>query len=130
MAVQFKRMHTAKVQFAGSGLEVADAISHPAGLLFSGGFDTQRNILYLASAMGHPRGVSLAGGEAAEDRVAGMRVLVVASGDVYWATDSMSLPRGLNDDEAGLVQTALELHFRGSQVHRVDKFEALPRNVN
>jgi hypothetical protein len=120
-------MQPTQIQIAGDGLRVADAVSHPAGLLFSGGYDAEQNVLYLSSVMGHPRGVSLAGEEAVEDRVAGMRVLVVERGDVYWATDSMSLPRGLNDEQAGQVQAALELYFRGKTIRRVDKFEDVPR---
>ena len=116
-------MQFPRVQINGDGLRVEDAVSHPAGILYSGGYDPIDRVLYLASVMGHPRGVSLAGGEPAEDRVAGMRVLVVASGDVYWATDSMSLPRGLNQEEAEAVQAALQEHFPGKQIFRVEKLE-------
>jgi hypothetical protein len=116
-------MDTPRVQISGDGLRVDDAVSHPAGLLYSGGYDTVDRVLYLSSVMGHPRGVSLAGGEPAEDRVAGMRVLIIASSDIYWATDSMSLPRGLTEEEADAVQAALQSHFAGQQIRRVEKLE-------
>jgi hypothetical protein len=120
-------MDMPRVQISGDGLRVEDAVSHPAGLLYSGGYDTVDQALYLSSVMGHPRGVSLAGAEPDETRVAGMRVLIVSNGDVYWATDSMSLPRGLNRVEAKAVQAALEKHFHGKPVRRVEKLEDVPK---
>lgn len=77
--------------------------------------------------MGHPRGFSLAGGEPADDRIAGMRILIVASGDVYWATDSMSLPRGLNQEESEAVHAALQTHFADQNIARVEKLEDVSR---
>lgn len=112
---------------AGDGLRVADAVSHPAGILFSGGYDAERNELYLASVMGHPRGVSLAGGEPSNDCVSGLRVLITEDGRVYWATDSMSLPRGLNEGESKLVHDGLTNHFKEKIVQRIERLEDISR---
>jgi hypothetical protein len=102
------------VTIAGPGLPVEDAISHPPGLLYSGGYDADKNELYLSSVMGHPR-------------VSGLRVLVVRAGNVFWSTDSMSLPRGLSEDESIAVQDGLEYHFQEKTVIRVEKLEDIPR---
>jgi hypothetical protein len=120
-------MHVADIQIAGNGLRVTEAVSHPAGILFSGGYDADRNTLFLSSVMGHPRGVSVAGGEPSGDHVSGLRILMMDRGVVYWATDSMSLPRGLSESESESVQTALERHFQGKSVRRVEKLEDIPR---
>ncbi len=120
-------MKPAKINIAGEGLRVEDAVSHPAGILFSGGYDAEKNELYLASVMGHPRGVSLAGGEPSNDCVSGLRVLITENGNVYWATDSMSLPRGLSEVESKLVQSGLASHFQDQLVQRIEKLEDILR---
>jgi len=120
-------LEPAKVNIAGDGLRVDDAESHPAGILFSGGYDAQKNELYLSSMMGHPRGVAAAGGEPSTEDVSGLRVLIIDNRAVYWATDSMSLPRGLNEAESDAVQKGLDAHFRGRSIHRVEKLEDIPR---
>jgi hypothetical protein len=73
------------------------------------------------------RGVAAAGGEPSGDHVAGLRILIVASGTVYWATDSMSLPRGLNQMEVEAVHGALERHFQNRSIVRVERLECIPR---
>ena len=113
-------MRIAVIQLVGDGLQLEATDVHPAGLLYSGGYDSKRAILYAASVMGHPRGVSLAGGDPDSEFVSGLRVMKVESGDVYWATDSMSLPRGLTEKEAKEVQAALDKHF-SQHVCRVEK---------
>jgi hypothetical protein len=115
-------MELARIQITGPGLFVPSTETHPAGTMFSGGYDAKANVLYLSSVVGHPRGVALAGGDPSSEHVAGMRILIVASGSVYWTTDSMSLSRGLKPDEAAAVQQALEQHFSGKAVIRVDCF--------
>lgn len=119
-------MPAAKIQIIGDGLKLAQSDSHPSGTMFSGGFDADKRTLFLASAMGHPRGVSLAGGDPSAENVSGLRILIVESGEVYWATDSMSLPRGLTEEESELVQTGLETQFPGRTIHRVDKLGDIP----
>jgi hypothetical protein len=121
-------MQPAKVTIAGPGLRVDNAVSHPPGLLYSGGYDAEKNELYLSSVMGHPRGVAAAGGEPSNESVSGLRVLVVDDGTAYWATDSMSLPRGLNAVESTAVQKGLERHFHDQDVNRVEKLEDIPHN--
>jgi hypothetical protein len=116
-----------KVQITGDGLRVDNTASHPAGVLFSGGYDADSNVLYLAGVMGHPRGVKVAGGEPSNECVSGLRLLIVDTGKVYWATDSMSLPRGLNQSESESVRAALEDHFQGHSIHRVEKLEDIPK---
>jgi hypothetical protein len=116
-------MQAAKIQIVGDGLKLAQSESHPSGTMFSGDFDADKCTLFLASAMGHPRGVSFAGGDPSAPNVSGMRVLILETGDVYWATDSMSLPRGLTEKESELVQAALETQFPGKTIQRVDKLE-------
>jgi hypothetical protein len=108
-------------------LNVGEADSHPAGTLFSGGYDAATNDLYLSGVLGHPRGVSLAGGDASKPDMSGLRVLIVTSGDVYWATDSMSLPRGIEEAEANAVNAGLERHFQDRMVRRVRSLEDIPR---
>jgi hypothetical protein len=120
-------MEPAKVTIAGPGLPVEDAISHPPGLLYSGGYDADRNELYLSSVMGHPRGVAVAGGDPSNEHVSGLRVLVVRAGNVFWSTDSMSLPRGLSEEESIAVQDGLNLYFQDKFVNRVEKLEDIPR---
>jgi hypothetical protein len=120
-------LEPATLQVAGNGLQVNDAISHPPGILFSGGYDADKNELFLSSVMGHPRAVAAAGGEPSDPNVSGLRVLIVSSGIVYWTTDSMSLPRGLNEVESDSVQKALEIHFHSQSVRRVEKLEDIPR---
>ena len=119
-------MEPAKVKTAGEGLRVDDAVSHPAGILFSGGYDAETNELYLAGAIGHPRGVVAAGGDPSSEHISGLRVLIVEDGTVYWATDSMSLPRGLDEVESATVQTGLERYFSASDVRRVERLEDIP----
>ena len=86
-------MAPAKVDIVGGGWPVSKSIGHPAGLLYSGGYDAELNTVYLAGVVGHPRGVSLGGGDPSKSCVSGLRVLQLPSGEVYWADDSMSLPR-------------------------------------
>jgi hypothetical protein len=117
----------AKVNIAGEGLRVENAVSHPAGTLFSGGYDAEKNELYLSTVIGHPRGVSLAGGEASNECVSGLRVLITDDRNVYWATDSMSLPRGLTASESIQVQDGLANHFRERLVHRIEKLEDISK---
>jgi hypothetical protein len=119
-------MSPATVHIAGDGLRLVATETHPAGRLFSGGYDAASNALFLASVMGHPRGVSLAGGEPSDDSVSGLRVLIAENSTVYWMTDSMSLPRGLNESESESVQASLENHFRGQPILRVEKLEDIP----
>ena len=113
-------MGSAKIQLVGEGLRLEATNAHPAGILYSGGYDSKGGVLYAASVMGHPRGVSLAGGDPSSEFVSGLRIIIVESGDNYWATDSMSLPRGLTDAEAKVVQAALDEHF-SKHVRRVEK---------
>ncbi|HEY2882235.1 MAG TPA: hypothetical protein VGJ15_07365 [Pirellulales bacterium] len=120
-------MPSKQIQIIGLGLQVPATETHPAGTMFSGGYDAVANVLYLASVIGHPRGMALAGGDPSSEHVAGLRILIVASGAVYWTTDSMSLPRGLKRDEAAAVQLMLEQHFSGQMVIRVDCLEAIPK---
>jgi hypothetical protein len=119
-------MNAAKLQIVGEGLKVARSHSHPAGTMFSGGYDSNVNTLFLASVVGHPRGVSLAGGDPSSADVSGLRILIVELEQVYWASDSMSLPRALSQQEFDLVQAALEDHFGQGKVLRVEKLEDIP----
>ena len=120
-------MQIPTIKISGDGLQVANTDGHPPGILFSGGYDADGQVLYLSSVMGHPRGVSLAGGDPSSDHVSGMRVLILDCGNIYWSTDSMSLPRGLAPPEAESVQRALENHFTGQPIRRVEKPEDIPR---
>jgi hypothetical protein len=117
----------AKVHVSEHGLNVEETESHPSGTLFSGGYDAQTNDLYLAGVLGHPRGVSLAGGDPSKPSVSGLRVLIVTSGDVYWAADSMSLPRDIQEADSIAVQTGLTQHFHHRTVQRVASLADIPR---
>jgi hypothetical protein len=116
----------ARVHVADHGLNVGEADSHPAGTLFSGGYDAETNDLYLSGVLGHPRGVSLAGGDPSKPSVSGLRVLVVKNNDVYWAADSMSLPRGIEEADAIAVHAGLERHFQNRIVRRVRSLADIP----
>jgi hypothetical protein len=120
-------VNAATVHLNGAGLSVDATESHPEGMLFSGGYDADTNELFLASVMGHPRGVSLAGGDPSKQTVSGLRVLILRDRQVYWATDSMSLPRGLSEDESLAVQAGLEAHFNPQIVRRAAALEDVPR---
>jgi hypothetical protein len=117
----------AKVQLADQGLKVDKTETHPAGTLYSGGYDAETNVLYLAGVLGHPRGVSLAGGDPSKPSVSGLRVLIVASGGVYWAADSMSLPRDIDEQDAIAVQSGLMQHFHNRTVRRAESLESILR---
>jgi hypothetical protein len=108
------------IRIVGTGWAIVETDNHPAGKLFSGGYDSSTNTIYFGSVIGHPRGVSLAGGDPSQDRVSGMRVLLADDGGVFWATDSMSLPRGVTELEADAIQSGLESHFEGRTVKRVE----------
>ena len=68
-------MGSAKIQIVGDGLKLGAADGHPAGVIYSGGYDSKSSVLYAAGVMGHPRGVSLAGGDPSSDSVSGLRVM-------------------------------------------------------
>jgi hypothetical protein len=53
-------MEPAVVKLAGDGLAVGQSDARPAGMLFSGGYDAQRNTLFPAGVMGRPRGANSA----------------------------------------------------------------------
>jgi hypothetical protein len=117
----------AKVHVADQGLKVDDTESHPAGTLYSGGYDAQTNDLYLSGVLGHPRGVSLAGGDPSKSSMSGLRVLIFANGDVYWAADSMSLPRNIQDADSIAVHAGLVRQFQNRAVRRVASLADIPR---
>ena len=119
-------MEPACVHVPDHGLQVEAADSHPAGTLFSGGYDAESNDLYLSGVLGHPRGVSLAGGDPSKPSLSGLRVLIVDSGDIYWAADSMSLPRDIQQADLMNVQAGLERHFQNHTVRRVNSLEDIP----
>jgi hypothetical protein len=118
----------ANVYVSDHGLNVDESESHPAGTLFSGGYDAETNDLYLSGVLGHPRGVSLAGGDPSKPSVSGLRVLIVENGDVYWAADSMSLPRDIHEADAMAVQAGLERHFQNRTVRKANTLEDIPRH--
>jgi hypothetical protein len=113
----------AELRIVGPGWVIGETDNHPAGWLFSGGYDSNTNTIYLGSVIGHPRGVSLAGGDPSHESLSGMRVLVTEHGGIFWATDSMSLPRGVSELEAMAIQTGLEAHFSGCTVKRAESLE-------
>jgi hypothetical protein len=114
---------SAGIRIVGTGWVIGETDNHPAGKLFSGGYDSSTNTIYLGSVIGHPRGVSLAGGDPSQSNVSGMRVLVTDRGSVFWATDSMSLPRGVSELEASAIQSGLESHFESCSVKRAERLE-------
>jgi hypothetical protein len=116
----------ARVHVSDHGVSVDETDSHPAGTLFSGGYDADTNNLYLSGVLGHPRGVSLAGGDPSKPGVSGLRVLIASNGDVYWAADSMSLPRDIAQAESMAVQAGLERHFQKHTVRKVKSLEDIP----
>ena len=122
-------MDPATIRIAGDGWPVGNSLSHPEGLIYSGGYDAELNTVFLAGVMGHPRGVSLGGGDPSKACVSGLRVLQLPSGEVYWADDSMSLPRGLSDNERSAVQTGLESLFVENAVRHVAKLEDIPKTA-
>jgi hypothetical protein len=115
----------AELRIVGAGWAIGETDNHPAGQLFSDGYDSSTRTIYLGSVIGHPRGVSLAGGDPSQGDVSGMRVLVTDRGSVFWATDSMSLPRGVSELEAKAIQAGLEAHFEGRSVKRAENLEGI-----
>jgi hypothetical protein len=91
-------------------MPVGKSKSHPSGILFSGDYDTNTNELVLASEKRDPRGVAL-------------QVLIVDSGTVYWAGDSIAL----SDEQSAAVQVSLEKFFTGNPVKSVAKLEDIPQ---
>jgi len=120
----------ANIHIAGEGLPIEEKSSHPAGTLFSGGYDADTNELFLSGVIGHPGGIAAAGGDPSAGSVSGLRVLLLPSGDVFWADDSMSLPRRLSPEEIKAVQKGLEIHFRDRSVRHVSKLEEISKSSN
>jgi hypothetical protein len=120
-------VETAKVRLADQGLPVDETETHPAGTLYSGGYDAETNELYVAGVLGHPRGVSLAGGDPSKSSVSGLRVLIVTSGDIYWAADSMSLPRDIQEADSIAVHNGLTQYFQNRTVRRVASLANISR---
>jgi len=120
-------MRIAEVVLVGDGFILHETPSHPAGRLFSGGYDRDLNKLFLASVVGHPGGVAAAGGDPSRECIAGMRVLCSNEGNVYWMLDSMSLPQSLDKANQEAVQCGLVEHFHDQSVTQVENLEAIPR---
>jgi hypothetical protein len=77
-------MGIATIRLIGEGLRVKATDGHPAGILYSGGYDSENSVLYAASVLGHPRGVGLAGGDPSRQSISGLRIMIVESGRIYW----------------------------------------------
>ena len=120
-------MKAAEVFLTGDGLALDESPSHPSGIVYSGGYDAELNRLYLASVVGHPRGVAAAGGDPSRKSLSGLRVFISDSGDIYWANDSMSLPRVLGDTDRTTIQLGLEQLFVGRKVAEVVRLQDIPR---
>jgi hypothetical protein len=114
-------MLPARVQIVGAGWQVTKSQGHPAGTIFSGGYDSQSNTVFAYGEAGHPGGVRLAGGDPTKPGVSGLRIIRLPNGDVYWADDSMSLPRKFEADEVEAVQQGLEAFFEGSRITKVSR---------
>jgi hypothetical protein len=118
-------MPPARVQIVGEGWRVDKSQGHPAGTIFSGGYDSQSNTVFAAGEAGHPGGVRAAGGDPTRLGVSGLRIIRLPAGDVFWADDSMSLPRKFEPEELEAVQQGLELFFQGSRVTKVARFSEI-----
>lgn len=84
-----KQMEPADVVLIGDGFQLEDSASNPKRAVYSGGYDAELNKVYLASVVGHPGGMAAAGGEPSKECVSGLRALLIESGEIYWASDSM-----------------------------------------
>ena len=118
-------MNSARVEIVGNGLVMAESDTHPAGTLFSGGYDAELNTLFLASVMGHPEGVQAAGGDPSKSEVSGLRVFKALDSKIYWMDDSMSLPRKLTQLEQQAVAAGLRAYFR-HEVEHASKLSDVP----
>jgi hypothetical protein len=114
-------MLPAHVQIVGEGWQVSKSPGHPAGTIYSGGYDSQANTIFASGEAGHPGGVRVAGGDPTKPEVSGLRIIRLANGEVYWADDSMSLPRKFEAEEVEAVQKGLEAYFEGSRVTKVSR---------
>lgn len=119
-------MAPATVTIAGAGWAVPQTSLHPAGALRGGGYDPDSNTVYLSGAAGHPRGVAAAGGDPTKPNLAGLTVFERADGKVFWANDSLSLPRGLTPEEAQAVQQGLEQAYSGREVRCLRRIADVP----
>jgi hypothetical protein len=115
-----------KVVLKGDGFQVEESLSHPAGVVYSGGYDAELNTLFLASQMGHLGGCAEAGGDPSKTCVSGLRVFLHRSGNVYWADDSMSLPRRLEDADRNSIQRGLEELFGNQMIQNVSRLQDIP----
>jgi hypothetical protein len=94
--------------------------------LRGGGYDPDANTLYLGGGVGHPRGVAAAGGDPTKPNVVGITVFERDDGTVFWANDSLSLPRRLSPEEAAAVQQGLEQTYPGSAVRQLQRIADVP----
>jgi hypothetical protein len=113
-----------RVVFAADGLYVSPIAGRPGGWLRQGAFDPRNSILYLGGP-GHANGCAAAGADPIIDWI-GISVFVRLDGCVYWANDSMSLPRILSDDDALLIQQGLASVFAPQLVGRLDRIGDVP----
>ena len=116
----------ANVKIVGDGLRVIETIKNPGGTLYFGGYDIDANSLLLGSA-GHAHGMSLAGGDPSRVNVAGVSLFLRSDGEVFWANDSISLPRKLTAEQIDEVQSSLERLFPKNQVRNLNTIGQAPK---
>ena len=116
-------MEPAKIQISGEGWAVDRTRSHPEGIIFSGGYDAETNIVHLAGVAGHPQGMKRGGGDASKESASGLRLFLGSDETVYWADDSFSLPRRLSEEERAAVQHGFEGRFTNRSVLHVERLE-------
>jgi hypothetical protein len=120
-------MGPAEVVISGKGFAIDASPSHPAGMVYSGGYDAELNKLFLASSLGHPGGMAAGGGDPSKADVSGVRLFLYSAGDMYWANDSMSLPRKLSEMEINAVQRGLQNRFPDRLIHQLERLEGIPQ---
>ncbi len=120
-------METARIQISGEGWAVGQTPSHPEGIIFSGGYDAETNIVHLAGVAGHPQGMKRGGGDASKVSASGLRLFLDNNENIDWADDSLSLPRRLSEEEREAVQQGFQRHFTNQTVIHIEKLEDIAR---
>ena len=116
------------VKTTGESLVIPASAEKPSGKLQAGGYDAASHTLHLGhAAKGHPRNVSATGGDTGSPGLAGITVFICDDGRVFWANDSLSLPRCLTPEEALTVQRAIEREYPNRPVVRLVRIGDVPK---
>ena len=83
--------------------------------------------MHLGAGFGHPGGVAASGGDPSKSTVAGVSLFERDDGVVFWANDSVSLPRRLSPAEVQSIQWGLEIHYGERPVVQLTRVADVPK---